>query len=206
MGQATRLSAPRWPLPFLATLPLASEPAMSSRRTGEAFEDTIQLTVVGDKLTAGQQAPAFELDCLTPGDAFPHTVSLADSAGSVRLLNVINSIDTPVCHVETLRWDEALPPGVKTYTISMDLPFALSRWQTAEDATHEFLSCHRSERFGQDYGVLLEEWRLLQRAVFVIDGEGRIAHAEYVADQMREPDYDAALAAIERLNAPAAAV
>ena len=179
---------------------------MSSRRTNEAFEDTVQLTVVGDKLAAGQQAPAFELDCLTPGDAFPHTVSLADSAGSLRLLNVINSIDTPVCHVETRRWEETIPEGVKTYTISMDLPFALSRWQTAEDARHEFLSSHRSERFGADYGVLLEEWRLLQRAVFVIDGEGRIAHAEYVADQMREPDYDAALAAIERLNAPAAAV
>ncbi|HET7464043.1 MAG TPA: thiol peroxidase [Longimicrobium sp.] len=178
---------------------------MTHRRTGEAFEDTVRLTVIGDKLETGQQAPAFELDCLTPGDAFPHTVSLADSAGQVRLLNVINSIDTPVCHVETRRWDQTLPPGVKAYTISMDLPFALSRWQTEQDARHEFLSSHRGERFGEDYGVLLEEWRLLQRAVFVIDGDGRVAHAEYVADQMREPDYDAALAAIERLAGASAA-
>lgn len=178
---------------------------MTQRRTGEAFEDTVRLTVVGDKLAPGDQAPAFELDCLTPGDAFPHTVTLADSAGAVRLLNVINSIDTPVCHVETLRWDDVLPDGVKAYTVSMDLPFALSRWQTEQDARHEFLSSHRSERFGQDYGVLLEEWRLLQRAVFVIGGDGRVAHAEYVADQMREPDYDAALGAIQRLTAPAAA-
>jgi len=178
---------------------------MTQRRTGEAFEDTVRLTVIGQKLEPGQQAPAFELDCLTPGDAFPHAVSLTDSAGQVRLLNVINSIDTPVCHVETRRWDETIPRGVKTYTISMDLPFALSRWQTEQNARHEFLSGHRSERFGQDYGVLLEEWRLLQRAVFVIGGDGRVAHAEYVADQMREPDYAAALAAIERLAAPAAA-
>jgi thiol peroxidase len=176
---------------------------MTSRRTGEAFEDTVRLTVAGEKLSPGQQAPAFELDCLTPGDAFPHAVSLADSAGSVRLLNVINSIDTPVCHVETRRWDDILPEGVKAYTISMDLPFALSRWQTEQDARHEFLSSHRSERFGEDYGVLLEEWRLLQRAVFVIDGGGRVAHAEYVADQMHEPDYAAAIAAIERLSAAA---
>lgn len=175
---------------------------MTQKRTGEAFEDTVQLTVIGEKLAAGQRAPAFELDCLSPGDAFPHAVTLEDSAGAVRLLNVINSIDTPVCHVETRRWDELraqIPAEVRTYTISMDLPFALSRWQTAESAQHELLSSHRSERFGEDYGVLLEEWRLLQRAVFVIDAEGRTAHAEYVADQMKEPDYDAALAAVRAL-------
>ena len=177
-----------------------------NKRTGEAFEDTIQLTVVGEKLAAGQAAPAFELDCLSPGDAFPHAVSLDDSAGAVRLLNVINSIDTPVCHVETRRWDELrgeIPADVRTYTISMDLPFALSRWQAAESARHELLSSHRSERFGQDYGVLLEEWRMLQRAVFVIGPDARIAHAEYVADQMKEPDYDAALAAVRRLASAA---
>ena len=171
---------------------------MTRKRTGEAFEDTIQLTVVGDKLSPGQAAPAFDLDCLSPGDAFPHSVTLDDSAGAVRLLNVINSIDTPVCHVETRRWDELrgeIAPEVRTYTISMDLPFALSRWQTAESAQHELLSSHRSERFGEDYGVLLEEWRLLQRAVFVIDAGGRIVHREYVGDQMLEPDYDAAITA-----------
>jgi thiol peroxidase len=175
---------------------------MTTRRTGEAFEDTIHLTVIGDRLTVGERAPAFELDCLSPGDAFPHSVSLDDSAGAVRLLNVINSIDTPVCHVETRRWDELraeIPAEVRTYTISMDLPFALSRWQAAENARHELLSSHRSERFGEDYGVLLEEWRLLQRAVFVIAPDGTLAHAEYVADQMKEPDYDAALAAIRGL-------
>jgi thiol peroxidase len=172
---------------------------MTIRRTGEAFEDAIQLTVLGEKLAVGEAAPAFELDCLSPGDAFPHTVSLADSAGAVRLLNVINSIDTPVCHVETRRWDELraeIPAEVRTYTVSMDLPFALSRWQAAENARHALLSSHRSERFGEDYGVLLEEWRLLQRAVFVISPDGTIAHAEYVADQMKEPDYHAALAAV----------
>ena len=86
---------------------------MTTRRSGEAFEDTVQLTVIGERLQAGQAAPAFELDCLSPGDAFPHTVTLEDSAGSVRLLNVINSIDTPVCHVETRRWDEMIPPGAE---------------------------------------------------------------------------------------------
>lgn len=175
---------------------------MTIRRTGEAFEEGVRLTVAGEKLRVGEAAPAFELDTLRPGAAFPEPVTLADGAGRTRLLNVINSIDTPVCHVETCRWQQLLgelPAGVILYTVSMDLPFALLRWQTAEGMDHGFLSSHRSERFGTDYGVLLEEWRLLQRAVFVIDGEGRIAHAEYVADQMKEPDYAAALAAVRAL-------
>lgn len=78
----------------------------------------------------------------------------------------------------------------------MDLPFAQARWQGAEGVKHQALSSHRSEQFGRDYGVLLKEWRLLQRAVFVIDRDDRVVYAEYVADQMREPDYDAALAAV----------
>jgi thiol peroxidase len=181
---------------------------MTIRRTGEAFEEEIQLTVVGEKLAAGQPAPAFELDTLRPGAPFPQPVTLDDGAGRIRLLNVVNSIDTPVCHVETCRWQTLLgelPAGVVLYTISMDLPFALLRWQTAEGMDHGFLSSHRSERFGTDYGVLLEEWRLLQRAVFVIGADGRIAHAEYVADQMKEPDYAAALDAVRRLASTPAA-
>ena len=179
---------------------------MTHRRTGEAFEEGVRLTVVGQKLAAGQPAPAFELDTLRPGAPFPEPVTLDDTAGRIRLLNVINSIDTPVCHVETCRWDGLrgeMPAGAVLYTVSMDLPFALLRWLTAEGMDHAFLSSHRSERFGADYGVLLDEWRLLQRAVFVIDAAGRIAHAEYVADQMTEPDYDAALAVVRRLASSA---
>jgi thiol peroxidase len=117
------------------------------------------------------------------------------------LLNVINSIDTPVCHIETRRWDTmraALPAGVVVYTISMDLPFALARWQSAEGVEHRQLSAHKDEGFGGDYGVLIKEWRMLQRAVFVIGQDDHIVHAEYVADQMSEPNYDAAVAAVRR--------
>ena len=64
-----------------------------------------------------------------------------------------------------------------------------------ERAAHAALSAHRSETFGQDYGVLIKEWRLLQRAVIVIGRYGRVEYAEYVADQMAEPNYDAALEA-----------
>ena len=166
-------------------------------RTGEAFEFDERLTVVGKKLQPGDPAPDFALDSFDAMGAL-YTVRLADSAGMVRLLNVVNSLDTPVCHAETRRWEalrRELPESVRVYTVSMDLPFAQVRWQGAEGVTHQTLSAHKSEQFGRDYGVLLKEWRLLQRAVFVIDRDDRIVYAEYVPDQMREPDYEAAIAA-----------
>ena len=172
---------------------------MSDERRGEAFELGEQLTVVGQKLEVGQEAPEFALEHFD-GSAMS-TVRLGDSGGQVRLLNVVNSLDTPVCHVETHRWEELrgnLPAGARVYTISMDLPFAQARWQAAEGVGHQSLSAHKDESFGRDYGVLIKEWRLLQRAVFVIDPAGRIVHAEYVADQMAEPDYAAAVEAAMR--------
>ena len=167
-------------------------------RTGEVFELGERLTVVGRKLQPGDPAPDFALDSFDPQMSTMCVVQLADSAGMVRLLNVVNSLDTPVCHAETRRWEtllEDLPPEVRLYTISMDLPYAQARWRTAEGATHEALSAHKSEAFGRAYGVLLKEWRLLQRAVFVVGRDDRIAHAEYVPDQMAEPDYYAAVRA-----------
>lgn len=175
-------------------------------RHGEAYELGEQLTVVGRRLQPGDPAPDFTLDHFDPTASAMRQVSLADSTGQVRLLNVVNSLDTPVCHVETRRWESLradLPPEVQVYTVSMDLPFAQARWQTAEEVAHPALSAHKSETFGQDYGVLLKEWRLLQRAVFIIDGAGRVVHAEYVPDQMAEPDYDAAVAAARQASGQA---
>ncbi len=173
-------------------------------RVGEAFEFDEKLTVMGRKLRAGDAAPSFVLDHFDAANSAMQSVQLADSAGQVRLLNVINSLDTPVCHVETRRWSDLsaeLPPNVTIYTISMDLPFAQARWSASESVSHQALSSHCSEQFGQDYGVLLKEWRLLQRAVFVIDRNGRIAYADYVADQMQEPNYQAAIEAIRSASA-----
>jgi thiol peroxidase len=172
-----------------------------TERTGEAFELGEQLTVIGPRLRAGDRAPDFALESFDSDAGALQTVRLGDSAGKVRLLNVINSVDTPVCHIETRRWEGLrgeLPSGVVLATVSMDLPFALARWRDAESASHEFLSSHKSEDFGQSYGVLLKEWRLLQRAVFVIDQQDRIVHAEYVADQMEQPSYDDAVSAVRK--------
>jgi thioredoxin-dependent peroxiredoxin len=175
--------------------------AVAEERTGEAYEFDEQLTAIGPKLRAGTQAPEFTLDTFDLESQTVRPVRLSDATGSVRLLNVVNSLDTPVCNIETRRWDslaEDLPPGVVVQTISMDLPWAQARWRESEGVRHEALSGHRDEAFGRDYGVLLKEWRLLQRAVFVIDPDNRIAYAEYVNDQMAEPDYDAAVQAAKR--------
>lgn len=168
-------------------------------RVAEAFELGEQLTVFGAQLSEGDEAPDFSLEAFEEGEM--RTVTLRDSDGSVRLLNVVNSLDTPMCHLETHRWEDTrgeLPEGVIVYTISMDLPFAQARWREAEGVTHTALSAHKDERFGRAYGVLIKEWRLLQRAVFVVDRDGRILRAEYVADQMTEPDYEAAVEAARR--------
>jgi thiol peroxidase len=183
---------------------VAGEDEMEER-TGEAFELGERLTVVGRKLNAGDRAPDFRLDGIDPADGVIRSISLSDSAGTVRLLNVVNSVDTPVCDLETRRWDELardLPAGARIFTVSMDLPYAMGRWQQAAGVTHQMLSAHKDERFGVDYGVLIKEWRLLQRSVFVIDVAGRVVHAEYVADQMLQPDYRAAVDSVAAVSSP----
>jgi thiol peroxidase len=171
-------------------------------RQDEAFELDERLTVIGRKLQPGDAAPSFALDRFDPELGAITTVRLEDSSGRVRLLNVVNSLDTPVCDVETQKWEERraeLPADVQLLTISMDLPFAQARWCAAADVQHQALSAHKNEQFGRDYGVLIQEWRLLQRAVFVLDRAGRVVHADYVADQMAEPDYALAIAAIRAI-------
>lgn len=173
-----------------------------TERIGEAFEFDETLTVVGSQLQPGEKAPEFALDYFDPDASTVHsTLHLANSNGKVRLLNVINSIDTPVCHKETLYWEEKLADfgdKVVLYTISTDLPFAQMRWLEAQGGSHQALSDHRTAQFGKDYGVLLKEWRMLQRAIFIIDQNNKLAHVEYVSNQMDEPDYQTALEALKQ--------
>jgi thiol peroxidase len=174
------------------------DPVPGVERTGEAFEAGEQLTVLGRRLEVGEAAPPFELDMLDPASGSIVRQTLADTRGRVRLLNDVNSLDTPVCAIETRRFETAraeLPDDIVVLTISMDLPYAQARWNAEAGVTHRALSAHRSEAFGRAYGTQIVEWRLLQRAVFVIDRDDRIVHVEYVADQLAEPDYAAALAA-----------
>ena len=169
-------------------------------RRGEAFAGAEQLTVIGRQLQAGEAAPNFCLDYLDLADLVVRTISLVDSAGLVRLLSVVNSLERPVCQRVTHQW-EALCADVPTdaciYTVSRDSPQMQAHWQDAEGVLHQVLSAQRSEQFGQDYGVWLKEWRQFQRSVFVINRNDRIVYVEYVADQLSESDYAAALQALQ---------
>jgi len=162
-------------------------------RPGGAVDGGRPLTVVGRQLERGDLAPDFELDSLD--DTGFRTVRLSDTKGFVRVLNVINSIDTPVCDVQTKKLDWQLD-GARLLTVSMDLPFAQARWMRDAGVRSPQASSHRNEDFGRAYGVLIKEWRALQRSIFVIDGAGHIRYAEYVADQGTEPDYNAVVDAV----------
>lgn len=126
-------------------------------------------------------------------------VSLADSAGKVRLISIVPSIDTGVCSIQTKRFNQAidtLPDSVEAYTISVDTPFAQKRWCAAEDAQKmTMLSDYKGGQFGKDWGLYMEEpLGVLARAVYVLDKDGTVAYTELVPEIAQEPDYDTALA------------
>ena len=155
------------------------------------------LTLIGPALKAGDKAPEFTV---LAQDLSP--VTLSQSAGKVRLISVVPSLDTGVCDAQTRRFntEAAKFPKAAILTISMDLPFAQKRWCGAADIDKvQVLSDHRDASFGPAYGVLIKELRLLARSIFIVDGAGTIRYVEYVKELTSHPNYDAALAALGQL-------
>ena len=150
------------------------------------------LTLCGPEIVIGAEAPDFRLLAQDLSQ-----VTLASSAGKTRLLSVVPSLDTPVCDLQTKRFNEAaaaLPPSVVVLTVSMDLPFAQARWCGAAGVDKvQVLSDHRDASFGLAYGVLIKELRLLSRAIFVIYAKNVVRHVEYVGEITDHPAYDSAL-------------
>jgi thiol peroxidase len=130
-------------------------------------------------------------------------VNLAGSPGKLRLISVVPSLDTPVCDMQTRKFNEqidALGDSVVGFTVSADLPFAQARWCGAAGIKRmQTLSDHRAMAFGDAYGTHIKELRLESRAVFVIDGRGVIRYVEYVKEVTDHPDYKAALTALRSL-------
>ena len=156
-----------------------------------------ELTLLGPELKVGVQAPDF---AVVDKDLKP--VSLTDTEGSVRIFSVVPSLDTPVCDTQTRRFNREASelPGVQIYTISMDLPFAQSRWcAAAEISKIKMLSDYQTGDFGQKYGTLIKGLRLDTRAIFVVDQEGTLQHVEYVGEVGDHPDYEAALQVARKL-------
>lgn len=166
---------------------------MGQERTGAVTMRGNPLTLIGPELRPGDTAPQ-----VTLLDPRMQEVTIGPSA-KVRIVSVVPSLDTPVCDIQTKRFNEEgskVADTVEILTVSADLPFAQARWASAtiSDAI-SFLSDHRAMAFGDAYGTHIKELRLDARAIFVIDRSGRIVHAEYVKEITEQPDYDAAISA-----------
>ena len=165
----------------------------SAERSGVVTFKGNPLTLIGPEIRVGDQAPDFQVVAQDLS-----TVKFSDAKGKVRLLNIVPSLDTPICDAQTRRFNEeaATLPGVEIWTISMDLPFAQKRWCGAFGVDHvKMVSDHREGSFGRGYGTLIKESRIMSRAIFVVDHNNILRHVEYVKEMGEHPNYEAALAA-----------
>lgn len=151
------------------------------------------LTLLGADVNVGDKAPDFTV---LANDLTPHT--LASTQGKTRLIVTVPSVDTPVCDTEVRRFNQeaAKLPNVEVLVVSMDLPFAQSRWCGAAGIDKvKTLSDHRDGSFAAQYGVWIKELRLLARAIFVVDAQDKVVYKEIVSEVTQEPNYEAALQA-----------
>ena len=170
-----------------------------AQERAKAFDFWGPKTLVGPELKPGDAAPPFKLVKVrgveVGSDAF---------AGKPLIISVVPSLDTGVCSMQTRRFNQEagkLGDQANIITVSADLPFAQARWCGAEGVENlQVLSDHRDMSFGDAYGTHIKELRWESRAVFVVDRDGVIRYAEYVPVAGREPNYDAALAALKELT------
>ncbi len=171
---------------------------MSQERTGIITFKGNPMTLVGQPISAGDAAPDF-----TVVDNGLQPVSLKESAGKIRLIAVVPSLDTPVCDSMTRQFNQAaaaLPDNVVVYTISLDLPFAQKRWcGNAGIEKVQTLSDYQDRSFALSYGLLIKELKLTARAVVVISADNKVHYLQIVPEVTEEPDYTAALEAVKTL-------
>jgi thiol peroxidase len=171
---------------------------MAQERTGVVTFKGNPLTLIGPEIKVGDKAPNF-----TVNKSLLEEVSLADFAGKVKLISVVPSLDTGVCDQQTRRFNEeaaALGDNVVVLTISVDLPFAQSRWCGAAGVDKVVtLSDYKSRSFGQAYGVLSKEFQLDMRSIFVIDANDTVQYVEIVKEMTEHPNYEAAIEAVKKL-------
>jgi len=157
------------------------------------------LTLLGPTLTAGDPAPETHL---VGSDMKVKTLDDLTGGGKhAALLIVVPSLDTGTCNIESRKFNdriEELPANLKAYVVSMDLPFAMTRWGTeAGNMKLEMLSDYKNHAFGRDYGVRIKENGLLARTIIVIGADKRIKTFSIVPELTAEPDYDEAIKAAQ---------
>jgi thiol peroxidase len=169
---------------------------MPDERTGEVTLKGNPITLLGPRIEANDDAPEFTAlrDLVTP-------FRLEESAGKVRILLSVPSLDTPVCATETKRFNQEaarLGDDVQVYVISVDTPFAQGRWCGAEGVSNvTTLSDFKDRDFGEKYGVEIQGLGIYARAAFVLDRQGVVLYSEYVPEVANEPNYAAILAAAQ---------
>jgi thioredoxin-dependent peroxiredoxin len=149
--------------------------------------------LAGPELKVGDTAPDFEAV-----DSSLRKFHLKDTGNGVRIFSVLPSLDTPVCDAQTKRFEDESGKlsDIKIYTVSMDLPFAQKRWCGNFGINRvAMLSDHLTGSFGEHYGTLIPDLRIESRAIFVVDGDNKLRHVEYVKEVGDHPNYEAALAA-----------
>jgi thiol peroxidase len=158
------------------------------------------MTLAGSEVKVGQPAPDFKLHYFQDG---LKTITPADLKGKPAVLSVVPSLDTPVCQVQTKRFNQeldALGGRIHALTVSLDLPFAMNRFCGAETIKNlRSASDYQDRTFGKNWGMLIEELKLLARGVFVLDKDGKVVHAQVVKEVTQEPDYAAAMEAVKKV-------
>lgn len=167
-------------------------------RTGVVTFKGKPVTLLGPEVRVGETAPDF-----TVVDTSLSPVTLGDFRGKVKVISAVPSLDTPVCDVETRRFNQeaaSLGENVVVLTISLDLPFAQRRWCAAAGVDRvKVLSDYQDRSFAYAYGVLIRESKLLSRSIFVVDGKEVVRYVQHVPEIGQEPDYGAVLAAVKGL-------
>lgn len=171
---------------------------MSIERTSVATFKGNPLTLIGPELKIGDQAPDFQLN-----KSLVDIVSLNSYEGKIKLISVVPSIDTGVCDTQTRRFNEEaakLGDQVAVITVSVDLPFAQARWCGAAGVDQVvMLSDYKDNNFGKAYGVLIKEFQLDMRSIFVLDTNNTVQYVEYLSEMTEQPNYEAAIEAAKAL-------
>jgi len=156
------------------------------------------LTLVGNEIRMGELSPEF-----VALDTDLNPIPLSSYRGKVCILSSVPSLDTPVCDMETRKFNEEatkLGGKIQILTISMDLPFAQKRWCGAAGVDKlKTLSDHKDAQFGMAYGVLIKELRLLARAVFLVDPKGILQYMQLVKEIASEPNYQEVWSALKKI-------
>ena len=172
-----------------------------SRAAAVTFKGT-PLTLAGKEVTVGDAAPEFTLHYFDPAKGML-AITLADVRGKPTILSVVPSLDTGVCQKQTKEFNDQLDTlgdKINALTVSLDLPFAMNRFCGAENITNiRPASDYQDRTFGNNWGMLIEELKILARGTFVLDADGQVVYAETVGEVTEEPNYAAAMEALKKL-------